>query len=314
MEREECCNSGCNNCVLDQQTEQRQQPDFNKKNLFDGTYQAFRLIEICDCTENVKRYRFIFDSNETNEKDGEYTLYVPPTKHLIIRASTSIENANKNDKNTEGNFISRPYTPIVYDSNRLTFDILVKIEQHGQMSSYFNAMKLNDLSEWKGCYGGFDWQPQLSIKYLVCICQGVAIAPMFSLISSILSDDNDETIIYLIVCFKDLKNHLLRKEISEFRRFWNFNSIVYLSKEGDCSECKHANAANCLCLKQKLLFSENIQNCRLDQSGLQRFYSNLKSYLVFTLFCGTSRLKNIVSSAIANLNNDNFKKNFVCLE
>lgn len=309
MEREECCNSGCNNCVLDQQTKQREQPDLNKKNLFDGTYQAFRLIDICECTENVKRFRFIFDSN-----NGEYTLHVPPAMHLIIRASTSVENANKNDKNTEGNFISRPYTPIVYDSSRLTFDILVKIEQLGQMSSYFNAMKLNDLSEWKGCYGSFLWQPKLSIKYLVCICQGVAIAPMFSLISSILANDNDETIIYLIICFKDIKNHLLRKELSEFRRFWNFNSIVYLSQEEQCSKCKHANTANCLCLKQKLLFNENIQNYRLDQSALQRFYYNLKSDFVFTLFCGTSQLKNIISSVIENMNNDNFKKNFVCLE
>lgn len=313
-DREECCNSGCNNCVLDQQVKQRQQPVIDRTNVFDGTYRTFQLIDSIKCSENVKKFRFSYVPNGQNDETTKYTLHVPPTMHLFIRITSSIANANKHDKNTEENYVSRPYTPIAHDADQLTFDILVKIERHGQLSSHFNTMSLGDLSEWKGCYGNFVWQPKLSNKYLICICQGVAIAPMFSLISSILSNEADESIIYLVVCFENLANHLLRNELNEFRKFWNFNSIIYLSREPRCNECNQQNVENCQCLKQRLLFKEIVRNYRLDANELQRFYSNLKSNAVTTLFCGTDCLKNIVKTFIDHVDDDSVKQNFICFE
>lgn len=314
-DREECCNSGCNSCVLDLQVKQRrQQPTADRANVFDGTYHTFQLIDIIECTENVKRFRFSYSSKAAVEETRKYTLHVPSTMHLFIRIASSIDNANKHDKNTQQNYVSRPYTPIAYNSDQLTFDILVKIERHGQLSTHFNAMKLQDLSEWKGCYGNFVWHPTSSNRYLVCICQGVAIAPMVSLISSILSNEADETIIYLVVCFRNLTNHLLRNELNDFRKFWNFNSIVYLSQEQQCSQCKQQITENCQCLKGRLLFKEIVRNYRLDANELQRLYRDLKSNAITTLFCGTDHLKNIVKTFIDHVDDDNLKQNFVCLE
>lgn len=314
VDSEECCNSGCNNCVLDRKVHQRQQPEKSGINLFDGTYRTFRLASIDTITENVKRFRFIYESSGTNGAGEKFSLHVPPTMHLFIRIPTATENSNKHDKNTEANYISRPYTPIATDSIRLTFDILVKLEEHGKMSSFFERTRVADLSEWKGCYGTFQWQPSSSIKHLICICQGVAIAPMFALISSILSNEQDETMIHLVVCFKDLKNHLLRKELSECRKFWNFRSFVYLSQEKRCDLCASKNIENCMCLKQKLLFNEIVRNYRLDSNELHRFYESLKANSIFTLFCGTERLKRIVETVVETVKDDSIKRNFICLE
>lgn len=298
-EDEECCNSGCNNCVLD--APQRNQ---NKKlkhlrgkqiNLFDGNYRQFKLISRERCTENVQilRFQVIPEYNDTEK----YMIDVPPTFHLFARAPITAVNLSKHDKNTKENYISRPYTPIRCNSQELSFDILIKYEPNGQMSEYLKALQLNDIIEWKGYYGDFMWKPNpLLYKYLVCICQGVAIAPMFSLISSILSNDDDETLIYLIVCFKDLDNYLLRNELAEFRRFWNFKSIIYLSRFVHSEKCLDKMTKNCHCLQPYLRYDETICPYRLDANELQCIYRERGSNSIMTLFCGTNELENVLKS------------------
>lgn len=315
VDGEECCGSGCNNCVLDRQVHQCQPSEKSAPNLFDGTYRTFRSASIDSITANVKRLRFVYEPSGACEADTKLSLFVPPTMHLFVRIPASTGNANKHDKSTAANYISRPYTPIASDPHRQTFDVLIKIEQHGRLSRFFDGMQVGDQSEWKGCYGHFRWQPaRLSIKHLVCICQGVAIAPMFALISSILSNERDETTVHLVVCFKNLENHLLRKELSDFRRFWNFTSVVYLSQEQKCEICTRQNTENCACLKRKLLFNEIVRNYRLDGNDLRRFYASLKSNSIFTVFCGTERLKCIVETEVDALDDDIIKRNFICLE
>lgn len=319
-EDEECCNSGCNNCILDKRQQQHQlkaknKAKLSKTNIFDGVYRTFQLTSIEVLTENVQKYRFKFVSSDISIKLENYVIEIPPTYHLFIRAPSTIENASKHDKNTKENYISRPYTPIAFNSSELTFDILVKFEINGQMSNHFRSMEINSLSEWKGAYGDFVWKPNsLKYKYLVCICQGVAIAPMFSLISSILSNDCDETLVYLIVCFKNLADFLLRIELTECRKYWNFKSIIYLSHQDQCSHCANKTIENCICLRSKLRFNEIIRNYRLDYNELTNFYRNLNSNLVFTLFCGTNRLESIVKRCIEELKDDNIRKNYFCLK
>lgn len=295
---EECCNSGCNNCVLDRQQNASSKCaiEHSKINLFDRTYRVFKLISRQICTVNVHKFRFKIVSSGIDEE--KYTIDVPPTCHLFIRIPSDTANTNKNDENTKENYISRPYTPITVDDNQLSFDILVKFEQNGRMSSYFEQLKIGDISEWKGYYGDFMWSANpTQHKYLVCICQGVAIAPIYTLVSSILSDEKDETLIYLLVCFKDLDNYLLRNELAEFRKFWNFHAIVYLSQFNHYNEqCTEKRTKNCLCLKPFLRYDETICPYRLNQNELKRFYSERGSNLIFTLFCGTNSLENLVKS------------------
>lgn len=292
----ECCNSGCNNCVLDSNQRQcntkSKLTNGSKINLFNGVYQKYKVISIEVCTETVHRFRFKIASDNVNK--DEHIIEVPPTYHLFIRAPTNTANESKNDKNTKENYISRMYTPIETDISQLSFDILVRFEPNGRMSTYLRKLKIDDITEWKGCYGSFVWSPNpLKYKYLVCICQGVAIAPMYSLISSILSNDDDETLIYLLVCFKDLKHYLLRTELVQFAKYWNFRFTVYFSQFLHDEKCDK-KVKNCSCIQ--LRYNEIICPYRLDHNALQQFYCEREPNSIFTLISGRKNLENLVKT------------------
>lgn len=303
---EECCNSGCNSCVLDVRRRREQQQSKLVKNsnvnLFDGTYRCFQVQSIDILTENVHRFRFRFDGSNELLK-GNYTLRLPPTHHLFLRAPTELVNESKHDKSTKENYISRPYTPIELDGDQLTFDVLVKFEVNGKMSKYLQSLTINGATEWKGCYGDFVWSPNpVKFKYLVCICQGVAIAPLYALIKSMLANENDETIVHLLACFKNHEHCLLRDELVECRRFWNFKSTVFLSQpfSGSCS-------------KQCLRFDEDIRHSRLTVEELKRFYIERRTSSIFTLFCGTKKLENLVKTVLDELDDKCTKENYFVL-
>lgn len=307
-DEEECCNSGCNNCILDVRQKQltlahqQQQRGTSITNIFDDSYHRFRLIAITECTGNVRRLKFRFERDTDGSKG---ILFVPPTHHLMLRAPAKIITeasvAAKHDKETVGNFISRPYTPISCSSEDDSFEILVKFEPFGVMSAYLRDLRINDITEWKGVYGDFYWQPNpLRHKFLVCICQGVAIAPHFNLISSILADDSDETIVHLLACYRHLDHYLLRTELAAARSFWNFQSRIYLSQE-NCDECRANRVVNCACIRSRLKFGETVCNYRLDGTELKDFYGRLQSNAVLILFCGTNALAKLVEDSINEL-------------
>lgn len=304
---EDCCNSGCNNCVLDvgrrREEQQSKLTKDSKVNLFDGTYRCFQVISIEKLTENVHRFRFQFKGSNAL-LNGNYTLRVPPTHHLFLRAPTEMVNDSQHDKSMKENYISRPYTPIELDGDQLTFDVLVKFEVNGKMSKYLQSLTMESETEWKGCYGDFIWSPNLAkFKYLVCICHGVAIAPMYALIKSILLNENDETIVHLLACFKNLENCLLRDYLAECRRFWNFKSTVF-----------HSQPFSGSCSKQSLRFDEDIRNNRLTVDELKSFYIERKTSSIFTLFCGTKKLENLVETALNELDDKCIKENYFVLK
>lgn len=306
-QEEECCNSGCNNCVLDVRRRREEQQSKlvkdSKVNLFDGTYRCFQVISIEKLTENVHRFRFKFKFKGSNELLN-YTLRLPPTHHIFLRAPSQMVNDSKHDKSTKENYISRPYTPIELDGDQLTFDVLVKFELNGKMSKYLQSLTINCETEWKGCYGDFIWSPNpAKFKYLVCICQGVAIAPMYALIKSILSNENDETFVHLFACFKNLEHCLLRNDLVECCRFWNFKYTVFLSQpfSGFCSQ-------------QSLRFDEDIRENRLTVEELKKFYIERRTSSIFTLFCGTKKLENLVETVLDKLDDKCIKENYFVLK
>lgn len=242
---------------------------------------------------------------------SEGILSVPPTHHLLLRAPAPDEAtiAAKYDKQTVENFISRPYTPITCSSDEDSFEILVKFEASGLMSTYLRNLQINDVTEWKGVYGDFYWTPNpVRHKFLVCISQGVAIAPLFNLISSILADERDETIVHLLACFRDLDQCLLRTELAAARSYWNFQSRIYLSQE-NCNECRPHRIVNCVCIRPRLKFNETICNFRLDRAELKVFYRQFQSNSVITLFCGTNSLSKLVEDGLNELGiNENYHR------
>lgn len=369
----ECCNSGCNNCVLDirqreldKQQKQRKSRNSNCIDVFNGgSYATFQVKSIVPLTATVWRYCFQYRIDGRNDDAGDdgkladdsrqdkhqqhqqqhqqqqlSYLHIPPTFYLLLRAPINAASAavplatatqqllsgrERHDKNTADHFISRPYTPFVYDSEALTFDIVVKLQPHGWMTEYLRALHIGQCTEWKGCFGSFEWTAN-KYKYLICISHGVAIAPIHHLIGSILADDTDDTVIYSLACYQNIENILLRDEHSEFRQYWNFHSRIYLSEsQCGCQPASSEAAANatvsdsapcrdCQCIRKQQRFNENICNYRLDSQELINLYRKFNTSSICTVFCGANKLERIIKDCLQAIGDKAISENYFNLE
>lgn len=311
-ELEVCCNSGCNNCILDKK-QIKVNEDYSKKiNVFSENYINFEITSIKQCTSNV--FRFILKYfNKSEENLDNKIVYIPEGHHVIIRAPKVVNKTTstiflnyihhslnnplnlktnnsikieKYDKNMKDNYISRMYTPITVKPNEMEFEILVKMEPNGLMSKYFQTLNIGDLIEIKGPYGEFT-HVKNKYKKLICFSQGVGLAPIYSLFNSILKDDEDETVVHLIACFQDVDHILLRDEIYDSLKHWNFHSEFYLSKEEN--------------LEKKLKFNETIHNFRLvNNEILKIYYKNSDIENAFNLICGTENFVKLIKNCLIN--------------
>lgn len=310
---ETCCNSGCNNCVLDKKQLNKVNEDYsNKINVFSDTYINFEIISIKQCTSNCFRFILKYSKNFEEDLDNKI-VYIPEGHHVIIRApkvvnkitseiflnyihhsfknplNNKIVNSiktEKYDKNMKDNYISRMYTPITVKPIEMEFDFLVKLEPHGSMSMYFQTLNIGDLIEIKGSYGEFTYIKNM-YKKLICFSQGVGIAPIYRLFNSILNDEEDETVLHLIACFQDVDHILLRNEIYDSLKHWNFKAEFYLSKEEN--------------LENKIKFNETVHNFRLvEEEILKIYYKNSDILKTFSIICGTENFVKLIKNCLIN--------------
>lgn len=294
-----CCGSGCNNCVLDEK--KRSPTKSAKRNILtiDGSkYVQFTLQRKWQCTENVWRFEFTYRNDNDDLDLNSMELIVSPGCHIMIRTIIDKVNPNRHDQTTVGSFISRPYTPIRVDAAR--FDILVKFEPTGLMSNFLRNMAIDDVVDVKGPYGGFQWIPN-SFSNLICLSQGVGIAPLFAIVQHILSNEDDETRIELLSCFRCLDEILLRDEVYDCRQYWNFKSTTYLSRETTCVCDATVRMMNCVCVKSKLKYNEIVCTFRLDDVELSKLFIGKRIENCMVLVCGTSRFINSIKMSLKKL-------------
>ncbi|XP_049286593.1 NADH-cytochrome b5 reductase-like [Anopheles funestus] len=328
-----CCGSGCTNCVLDVKPSKHKLPA-GVTNIFDRSYKQFVCETIAQATANVFRFRFRYVPNSANDRE---CLIVPPGCHLMLRAhraATHIperagndllqawleENSGqterdsitiiakqtiqKYDKSEDDLYFSRPYTPIAFDREKGTFDVLIKLEPGGLMSNYIATVSVGSHTEWKGIYGDFLWQRN-QYRNVVAFVQGVAIAPIYSTLRAILDDDEDETRLMLCACFRDLPNVLLREELHSLAGYWNFRYAIYLSRR-TCA-CL-AGEQRCNCLTSRLRYNEPIHDQRLDAEEIERLLQRSLSdgkHSVLVLLCGTDPFTTFIKSSLERMEIEN---------
>lgn len=301
-----CCGSGCNNCILDdRKSSQTINPlESIKRNIlsFDGRkYITFRLQQKRQCTENVWRFKYVY-TNANDLLHNSMELTIPPGCHLMIRAAIidddTSSRTDRHDKTTVGNFVSRPYTPIHVDGCNGSFEILVKFEPNGLMSQYLQTTSIGDVVEVKGPYGDFCWTPNIA-KHLICVSQGVGIAPLFAIVSNILSNEDDETWIDFLACFRSINDILLRDELHDFREYWNFQSSIYLAKETACV-CE-ARISNCGCIKSKTKYNEILSTFRLDENQLAELFIRKPIENCIVMICGTGQFISSIKMSLKKL-------------
>lgn len=297
-EEEQCCGSGCNNCVLDKLTTTIK-PKYidieSKSNIFSKYYTKFSVQNIYRHSDTIYEFTFTYANTDGNDLTN-FTINIPPGHHLFLRSpyiynEETSSKRSKHDQNTIEEYISRPYTPIAINHNEFQFCILVKFEPNGQMSKYLKTLTIGNLTEWKGIYGAFNWQTSNQYKHLVCIYQGIAVTPIYSVISSIFANDFDETRITVLGCCKNIENILMRKKLYELHQHWNCNSIKYYLSQQKCA-CKTRHT-NCPCIKNQLWYNEMVCAYRLDdyQELSKAFIDKNQTY---TIVCGTNKFTKLI--------------------
>ncbi|XP_035781916.1 NADH-cytochrome b5 reductase-like [Anopheles albimanus] len=315
----ECCGSGCTNCVLDLKPDHHHAP-VGTSNVLNRTYQRFICCSIAQETEQVFRFRFQLQQ----ERAPGQALYIPPGCHLLLRAlrqrseeladeklkswresypaschtrSLPTTRTKKYDTKEDDLYLSRPYTPVAHRREDCSFEVLIKMEPDGAMTDYLLSLGVGSVTEWKGVYGEFAWERN-RCRNLVAFTQGVGLAPIYTTFRAILDDEEDETRLTLVACFRDLQNVLFREQLREMAGYWNFRYSIYLSRSDAGSTFR----------SDTIKYKEPIYEQRLEGKDVERLLSGLPSRAsdsLLVLLCGAEPFTRFLTECLETLGIEN---------
>lgn len=317
----DCCGSGCSPCVFDIYRQREQGTDTNIKcndslrtDLLSKTrFKRFKLLRKFQISECVFEFRFqpvqndVLNSNEEIEISG--ILPYNMGQHLFLRCFVSevergemvctnpeileSKNTNRSKNKDDVKFIIRAYTPITLatEENHCCFNIFVKLYEYSITSVYLRKSLIGDILYWRGPYGTFQYKTN-SFHHVLMLSVGTGLAPMISVIKSILNNELDESIVHLKCGFKSIDHIIYRNNLKEMTHFWNFSLEYYFS------EIRESN--------NNPQFGEHIINKKIDKNAVQEYMSNKIPEEVFILLCGTDtftyEMRNIISDLHVNIN------------
>ncbi|XP_078529569.1 NADH-cytochrome b5 reductase-like [Lissotriton helveticus] len=226
----QCCGSGCIPCVFDvyqkelerwEEAKKRNNKDFLSKKqekikncdatIIDSeTFNAFTLCHIERMTDDACLYRFDLPRGRS--------LGLTLGQHIVLRGIIN---------NME---IQRAYTPVNPVNAEEYFEVLIKCYTDGLMSKYVKSWKVGGTIFWRGPFGGFPYEPN---KYgqLLMLAAGTGIAPMLPIMQHITDNEDDETFVTLVGCFRNCKNIYMKPLLQDQSLFWNIKIFYALSKE-----------------------------------------------------------------------------------
>ncbi|XP_036410739.1 NADH-cytochrome b5 reductase-like isoform X2 [Megalops cyprinoides] len=225
----QCCGSGCRPCVFDTyqkeierwtRAKERGDPTLLTGNsqsvrrdvvaLSPESFIAFQLESVEALTEDTNLYRFKLPSA------GSLGLQLG--QHLVLRGVV------------DGLEVQRAYTPISPVTTQGSCEFLIKLYKDGLMSQYIRTWKAGQSIEWRGPFGGFSYKSNKHGQLLM-IASGTGIAPMIPLLQAITDDEEDETFVMLVGCFRTYRDIYMKDFLQEQAHFWNVTTYFVLSKE-----------------------------------------------------------------------------------
>lgn len=230
----DCCGGGCMPCVFDIYDQEMILWEAECKNLTSSCegnvaiamqdcdsvvelrsdkYCDFTIISVLHETPDIVRFRCSVPNNKR--------LGLLMGQHIIVRT-----------KARNGSVIIRRYTPITPLNAKGYFDLLIKIYPEGCMSQCVKTWKVGDKISARGPFGHFEYTRN-KYRRVLMLSAGTGVAPMCQVISSILDDEKDETVLRLVYACRSYKDLMAKKEIDEWSRYWNFSVIFVLSQEID---------------------------------------------------------------------------------
>nr|XP_025961795.1 NADH-cytochrome b5 reductase-like isoform X1 [Dromaius novaehollandiae]XP_025961803.1 NADH-cytochrome b5 reductase-like isoform X1 [Dromaius novaehollandiae] len=143
----------------------------------------------------------------------------------------------------------------------------------GLMSQYIKTWKKGDMVFWRGPFGGFPYRPN---KYgeLLMLASGTGLAPMLPILQSITEDEEDETFVTLVGCFRSFGNIYLKPLLQELARYWNIRIFYVLSQESSLEKLPWS-------------YQENTYTGRLNEDLMKTIINSCRRK-PFVLICGSS--------------------------
>ncbi|KAM6456392.1 NADH-cytochrome b5 reductase-like isoform 1-T4 [Liasis olivaceus] len=223
----QCCGSGCKPCIyeiyqkdLEKWEEAKAKNDISllsrkkqqssNSDLTPETFTAFIISSVTQLTEDTYQYTFELPENSS--------LGLSLGQHIVLRGVVN------------GLEVQRAYTPITPVNAEGYFEVLIKCYKTGLMSQYIKSWKTGDAIFWRGPFGGF---PYTANQYgeLLMLASGTGIAPMLPIIQYVTENEDDETFVTLVGCFRTFKNVYMKSLLQEQSRFWNIRTFYVLSQE-----------------------------------------------------------------------------------
>lgn len=234
--KEDCCNSGCNPCIFD--VYERQlilYKKLEKQNLLstqisNGISQLEYTRFLVSNTTNVcESHKLISFKRLETKEESVSTVWWNPGDHFLLKYCSN------------GTSCTRAYTPIKLKSDsseKYDFSIILKWSSLGLVSKYLSELKEGEETLWRGPYGSYTIIPN-KYKRIIMLAQGTGIAPLISIIDSILDNENDMTSIHLFFCCPSEDLILFRDVLYNFKSFWNFTYKIFLNISKDPENRKY---------------------------------------------------------------------------
>ncbi|XP_063154067.1 NADH-cytochrome b5 reductase-like isoform X2 [Candoia aspera] len=223
----QCCGSGCKPCIYDIYQKDlakweeakakgdisllsRKKQQSSNSGLTPETFTAFIISSVTQLTEDTYQYTF--------ELPGNSSLGLSLGQHIVLRGVVnSLE-------------VQRAYTPITPVNAEGYFEVLIKCYKTGLMSQYIKSWKTGDAIFWRGPFGGFPYTANQHGELLM-LASGTGIAPMLPIIRYVTENEDDETFVTLVGCFRTFENIYMKALLQEQSRFWNIRTFYVLSQE-----------------------------------------------------------------------------------
>ncbi|XP_054836669.1 NADH-cytochrome b5 reductase-like isoform X2 [Eublepharis macularius] len=173
-------------------------------------FTAFIISSVDQLTEDTYQYKF--------ELPGNSSLGLSLGQHIVLRGVVN------------GLEIQRAYTPITPVNAEGYFEVLIKCYEGGLMSQYVRSWKHGEAVSWRGPFGGFPYRPN-QYGQLLMLASGTGLAPMLPIIQHITDNENDETFVTLVGCFRNFENIYMKSLLQDQSRFWNIRTFYVLSQE-----------------------------------------------------------------------------------
>ncbi|XP_039175779.1 NADH-cytochrome b5 reductase-like isoform X1 [Crotalus tigris] len=265
----QCCGSGCKPCIYDIYQEDlkkweeakakedisllsRKKQQSSNSDLTPETFMAFIISSVTQLTEDTYQYTF--------KLPGNSSLGLSLGQHIVLRGIVN------------GLEVQRAYTPITPVNAEGFFEVLIKCYKTGLMSQYIKSWKMGDAIFWRGPFGGFAYTAN---RYgeLLMLASGTGIAPMLPIIQYITENEDDETFVTLVGCFRTFENIYMKTLLQEQSRFWNIRTFYVLSQEQSLKNLPWS-------------FRETTQLGRIDESLIKSMVNTCRRQ-PFVLVCGS---------------------------